>query len=150
MREIQFRAWHKKESKMCEIGTIRVGIGAFLIGVLPAKDEVLPDLRAVVVSPKEGRFCNKEEFELMQYTGLNDKNGKERYFDDIVKITWRKDTDSYLQQGDDYIEKEFIARIVWHIDRIVYVLANRKKLNCPSDVQVEVIGNIYENPELLK
>ena len=129
MKQVKFRAWEKNSKEMIDVYDID-----FVGGMINSNTA----------------WRGLEEVELMQYTGLNDKNGKERYFDHIVKITWRKDTDSYLQQGDDYIEKEFIARIVWHIDRIVYVLANRKKLNCPSDVQVEVIGNIYENPELLK
>ena len=129
MKQVKFRAWEKNSKEMIDVYDID-----FVGGMINSNTA----------------WRGLEEVELMQYTGLNDKNGKERYFDDIVKITWRKDTDSYLQQGDDYIEKEFIARIVWHIDRIVYVLANRKKLNCPSDAQFEIIGNIYENPELLK
>ena len=129
MKQVKFRAWEKKFKEMIEVYDIDFAGGIINFNTA---------------------WRGLEEVELMQYTGLKDKNGKERYFDDIVKITWRKDTDSYLQQGDDYIEKEFIARIDWHIDRIVYVLANGKKLNCPSDAQFEIIGNIYENPELLK
>ena len=129
MKQVKFRAWEKKFKEMIEVYDIDFAGGIINFNTA---------------------WRGLEEVELMQYTGLKDKNGKERYFDDIVKITWRKDTDSYLQQGDDYIEKEFIARIDWYIDRIVYVLANGKKLNCPSDAQFEIIGNIYENPGLLK
>ena len=110
MKQVKFRAWEKKFKEMIEVYDIDFAGGIINFNTA---------------------WRGLEEVELMQYTGLKDKNGKERYFDDIVKITWRKDTDSYLQQGDDYIEKEFIARIDWHIDRIVYVLANGKKLNCP-------------------
>ena len=133
MKQIKFRAWDSISKQL----------------FIP--DGILKDGRSFLITDQKSIMAyDLDKFPLMQYTGLKDKNGKEIYFDDIVKITWRKDTDSYLQQGDDYIEKEFIARIDWHIDRIVYVLANGKKLNCPSDAQFEVIGNIYENPELLE
>ena len=129
MKQVKFRAWEKKIKEMIEVYDIDFAGGIINFNTA---------------------WRGLEEVELMQYTGLKDKNGKEKYFDDIVKITWRKDTDSYLQQGDDHIEKEFIARIDWNVDRIVYRLANGKILSFPSNAKFEVIGNIYENPELLK
>ena len=83
MKQVKFRAWEKSSKEMIEVYDIDFAGGIINFNTA---------------------WRGLEEVELMQYTGLKDKNGKERYFDDIVKITWRKDTDSYLQQGDDYIE----------------------------------------------
>jgi len=72
--------------------------------------------------------CN---WKLMQFTGLKDKNGKEIYEGDIVSAFGRtsavKFHDGYFDCGIDYIESQ--------------------SLNVDS---YEIIGNIYENPELLK
>lgn len=78
-----------------------------------------------------------EDEDLMQFTGVLDKNGKEIYEGDIIK--------SYDQIGDVYFERgRFVVRgfYLTHLDE-------------PSDafgeglVTLEVIGSIYENPELL-
>lgn len=78
---------------------------------------------------------------LGQYTGLKDKNGKEIYEGDIVKNAWphpyfieySKDWGAYMT-----VEKHGLNDSQAEYD----YLSNRK--------DVEIIGNIYENPELLK
>lgn len=76
------------------------------------------------------------ETHLMQFTGLKDKNGKEIYEGDIVS---------------DGFEK---AIITWFKDECQFLAFNKHELSGFNDPQVlgewaEVIGNIYENPELL-
>lgn len=63
----------------------------------------------------------------LQFTGLHDKNGKEIYEGDIVCIF---DTRKYL--------------VEWNYESHEWTLHNRSM----SD-QLEIIGNIHENPELL-
>lgn len=90
---------------------------------------------------------------LGQYTGLRDKNGVEIYEGDIVRL--------FCDCGGYYIEPRWVnAIIVWDEDlygweisfehiRVGYseCIGNFKY---DYDAQIEVIGNIYDNPELLE
>lgn len=87
---------------------------------------------------------------LMQFIGLKDKNGKEIYEEDIVK---RHFAGVYSKTGDGkdvedkdwWDEKPVVANIqsgIWHKPNDYWVWQ--------EIVEFEVIGNIYENPELLK
>ena len=82
-----------------------------------------------------------DEVELMQSTGLRDKNGKEIFEGDILDYKGRK------------------ALVRWHgsyasfIYRFVDELQNRKTEWKPlylAYMKCEIIGNIYENPEFLE
>jgi len=95
------------------------------------------DGKAVILFSKyEGR---KYDIPVMQYTGLKDKNGTEIYEGDIVEITDGLDKCNYKVE---WIEK--MCR--FGIDGLMVSLY---KLINEYDGFV-VIGNIYENPELLK
>jgi hypothetical protein len=76
-------------------------------------------------------FAHIEDYqwELMQYTGLKDKNGKEIYEGDIVR------------QG------ETITSIIWESPGFIM---EKPTLVSEKIKPIEIIGNIYENPELLK
>jgi uncharacterized phage protein (TIGR01671 family) len=127
MREIKFRAFLKKEKLMCEVlewihnGRIKVSIqdsGGFLI--------------------------QPEDFELMQYTGLKDKNGKEIYEEDIVKfeMTREKLIDHPVMTAFENETAIYQGAVKWEeYGWRPFIDGEVKKL--------EVIGNIYENPELL-
>jgi uncharacterized phage protein (TIGR01671 family) len=128
-RETKFRAWLKAESKMCEVGLIRFGVGAFLLGAEPGSDIISSDGKFKAKAPDSGRFVNNEEFELMQFTGLKDKNGKEIYESDILEYPHR-------EVNDD--------RVVTFIDGGFMLTHINGQRFWPYDN--EVIGNIYENP----
>lgn len=136
MREIKFRAWHKEIKRM---------------GIV----EVLSQHAAWVCGEHINFDYPLFELELMQYTGINDKNGREIYEGDIVVqygIDWDKiDLDS--MEYEDYPQKVVMTDVV-SLERFRYWLKNEKwgyegeELIDPEEC--EVIGNIYENPELLE
>lgn len=114
MREIKFRAWDKKNKKM------------------------LIDFISIFNDTCEfDAHCDEEDLELMQYTGLKDKNGKgkEIYEGDLVK------------------SDEWVFEVVWdEAGAWKYELRSNNwspKMGVVLTI-AEVIGNIYENPELLK
>lgn len=83
----------------------------------------------------DSNFCGRI---VEQYTGLKDKNGKEIYEGDIVVNT-------YYDDGEMYI-------ILWVDDSVAFgmeSLDDMELYKLPLE-SLEVIGNIHENPELLK
>ena len=92
-----------------------------------------------------GGICESDCFDfkdviLMQSTGLKDKNGKEVFIGDIIKCT----------RGclhEVYIEKEYGATFIGGMPA-VYLKGLGEGYAWTGDE--EIIGNIYENPELLE
>lgn len=85
---------------------------------------------------------------LMQYTGLLDKNGKEIYEGDIVKLEENMaDTDLFFIRFENSWGGQYKAFIIKNgkIDK-TWALDN----DFDRYWEGEVIGNIYENPNLLK
>ncbi len=127
MREIKFRVWDKVDKQM--------------------KIPVLIDfeMESVRVLCGSGYAVRKfDEIEFLQYTGLKDKNGKEIYYGDIVR------RESLFSEDNLY---EIYKIVVWNygfyaIRRKDGSMLTMSDLFWVSDI--EVIGNIYENPELLE
>lgn len=138
MREIKFRAWIKKESRMAEVQNLGQN----------GKSIVVDD------SDMDGtynRHFGSNKYELMQYTGLKDENEKEIYEGDIVSIP--------SAQVRDFTDDTPTQRIIkWNDEDCqftFYKLDGKKQTSgwCFRQQilnQSEIIGNIYENPELLK
>ena len=98
--------------------------------------------------------------EPQQYTGLNDKNGKEVYEGDIVKIK-RWYLRPFINKREDieykHIEGETeIGQVIWGWNSQKFLVSyehiryDDSEDFDKSSPRVEVIGNIYDNPELLK
>ncbi|SHI43642.1 YopX family protein [Parasporobacterium paucivorans] len=79
-----------------------------------------------------------DEIELMQYTGLHDTNGKEIYEGDIVSIRF----------FDEQLET---MTVVWSEEAYGFRFrCEHNGLYHVSNTRMHVIGNIYENPELIQ
>lgn len=119
-REIKFRAWNKEKGLITNPLAMSTIISRFIREFRPSPTGF--GSRAEEVTP--------DEYKIMQYTGLKDKNGKECYEGDIVrykKPNWETGT---------YVPFEIKLPDFWK--------------SIEGDLSdCEIIGNKWENPELL-
>ena len=130
-REIKFRAWDKKDKEMYY--DIQKGI-EFTDLSHYTFDEFL--------GYPEG-MGDYHKWEVMQYTGLKDKNGKEIYEGDI----WGEERVGKTEEATGVVkfDKDMLAYIVNQTNGgWIYLHEYTSKFNRI------IIGNIYENKELLK
>jgi len=83
-------------------------------------------------------------YDWMQFTGLHDKNGKEIYEGDIIKNTYNGIKYEMVWKGSGFIGDERIKGMKRRADGHI------RLTEAEAEFGFEVIGNIYENPELLK
>ena len=137
MREIKFRAW---DNDYKEWITTRIGM------FIEDGDPIIYDRKAG--DEDQLVFYNRPErhIEIQQFTGLRDKSGKEIYEGDIVKTHFKEGFDRL----DSWPEKDEIGVITIpdNLFESAYILCRRDK--CGIHRVSEVIGNIFENPELLE
>ena len=140
MRMIDFRAWDKKKSEILDV--MDIDFSGNKVGVCNVPKRLFKDGRLHTIHSIERDWS---EVELMQYTGLKDKNGVEIYEGDILKdeqterlwkISFRNHAhglyfESYYPTFDNAFTRDFNS-------------------NKWAGNYWEVIGNIYENPELLE
>jgi uncharacterized phage protein (TIGR01671 family) len=130
-REIKFRAWDRETSTMWQVEGIKFDHLGMGYEVMPPPDS------------EDIEWLSEEEVSVMQFTGLKDKNGREIYEGDLFPCIYTRDgcthTSEVVYQG------------------YAFQLKRHGECQQPSVYQSlsdmtrsEGIGNIYENPELLK
>ena len=126
----KFRAWDKISKKMFPVTMIDFGQSYMMI-------EEINEL-----------LCKRDfdEIEIIQSTGLFDKNGKEIYEGDIVRFS-------------DCDDDVYITPVVWDKNYACFGVSFSGGYPISFDYleefytelkDIEVVGNIYENPELLE
>ena len=119
MRVIKFRAWDKEIEKMYPVLEI---------------DFVEEWVR--MYSKITGRHCNHlDDLVLMQFTGLEDKNGIEIYEGDI--LSWDNNVIAKVYYADDLAMFRCSVKGTEEFDLFAF------------NQEASIIGNIYENKELL-
>ncbi len=131
----KFRAWLKKEKRIVETDDLLC---------IDYENEEIVTQKIYFESglPVERDVDNYDfdEIELMQSTGLFDRNGKEVFVGDIIKCTRGCPHEVYL-------EKEYGGTYIGGMPAI-YLKGLREGYAWTE--HEEIIGNIYENPELLE
>lgn len=128
MREIKFRAWVLKDE----------GLDGLMENTMEYDVESFHD---PLYEYKRGNII------LMQYTGLKDKNGKEIYEGDILDLSLSDDSVlrcEVIYEAPSFCRKWYNANTIRLRQREIEPLAWN------THIVYEVIGNIYENPELVK
>ena len=121
MRDIKFRVWDNERNAMFNSKSVDIDF-------FEGKIEITSD----TIRYDEVYTDEIKDFELMQYVGCKDKNNKEIYEGDIVKT------------------KEHIGQIIY--SKGMFFIDVKEDFYLPIynvSEFMEVIGNIYENPELL-
>ena len=131
MREAKYRAWHKDAKIMFDVN-----------GMSPT-----------AVEEKRGGMnfvYSRGDVVLMQYTGLKDRSGTDIYEGDIVKA---QDPYPHIEKGYKY----YICEVMF-TEGATFLL--RRRYDCYGTIkteyfsvcimEVEVIGNIFENSEMLE
>jgi uncharacterized phage protein (TIGR01671 family) len=148
-REIKFRAWNTEMNHMVfpslEFGR-EIWPCTYKRIIKSETNENGDTVQLILEMVSVDHILQSPEFEVMQFTGLLDKSGKEIYEGDIVfnhAEEGRSNSNTIIWDNDRYVIEQLSAQDD-EIDGIGIYL----ELYLYNE-DIEVIGNIYENPELL-
>jgi uncharacterized phage protein (TIGR01671 family) len=128
VREIKFRAWNKKHKIMSQSFSFSSFDG-----------NVFCDWAAIT----NDELWHSKDMDIMQYTGLKDKNGKKVFEGDIIGYSDKKGIVRFTEYDDNECHRVF--------RHFGYLVNNDTLPDVVDELENgSVIGNIYENPEIMK
>lgn len=133
----KFRVWHKKRKQMYEVLHLHTETwtnGGEWVTAKGFNIITQQDIH-IQIEPKDGV--------IMQCTGLKDKNGKLIYEGDIINIWCKNFTKNQISEVK-FCKERAAFTFDYNTDLCNIVPCTMEK------TEIEVIGNIYENPELLE
>jgi uncharacterized phage protein (TIGR01671 family) len=134
MRTIKFRAWDESIRRMCEVVSLDFRSNQARV-------------RWYESETKQGEYyelLHSDNLILMQFTGLVDKDGKEIYEGDIITI------------DSEFDKKHYKGNVYWNWKLGMFRMKSFDResffgvLLTQPHYEAKVIGNIFQNPELLK
>lgn len=132
----KFRAWDKKTETIQEVESISFKEKKLVIG------------QGNVAWFNSDYIRNFDDIELMQSTGLKDKNGVEIFEGDVVIINVNNGFDRLFDEKSVIKESKFHYGLVCEL--VKFDAEHRIFNDLIFGYEYEVIGNIYENSELLE
>jgi uncharacterized phage protein (TIGR01671 family) len=134
MRQLKFRTWHTELGRYLKDNEFYINPDGSVYSEFESYNNKIRKTNYI-------ENFSRDDFDegyiiVEQYTGLKDKNGKEIYEGDIVEYDW------YIRNDKSYRVKEKVV-----FDDMGARLGNDRIRNCSN---VEVIGNIHENLDLLE
>lgn len=138
---IRYRAWDKEENLWIKISSL----GFDEEGEMWYLSPVMDDFNPVYYENELGKT-----WEIMQSTGLKDKNSVEIFEGDIVKVTGEDEEYSYNGVVKNYADEGYPAFDIEYPSEWHYESNALSAIMSGGHETIEIIGNIWENPELLE
>ena len=152
-REIKFRAWDSYSKSFYYLKVKDSPMGEIHL-------DTPQDIRGLMVQPK---VRMEQKLEWQQYSGLTDKHGREIYEGDVVRFTNYYNGKVY-EQGIGIVELgkfETVGETGWNGETVVGFYLCKAVISVSSHLgthsmslfnwdELEVIGNIHENPDLVE
>ena len=137
-RIIKFRAWDKEYAYMYQTA---YPFEHLVYVEMFDDDETFQRFKhkMQVVNGKYFYWIIAKDIELMQFTGLQDKNGKEIYEGDFLRVDWQ----------DSRYPVHTIGPVTWDTEESRWSLGEGGWAKHDAEGYMEVIGNVYETPGLL-
>lgn len=134
----KFRVWDKVNKYFIDPSYCYINANGILYGLLPFGRIEKPFL-----FDSKMTILNEEKYIKQFFTGVQDKNSKDMYDGDIINV----------QVGDMHLAT---AVVIWSYEscgfvmKCIYPIKDSIKLLCTRPHLIEIIGNIFETPELLE
>lgn len=150
MRETAYRLWDKRFKKMYPVSSLMWARNTEPQRRDPFSDKKTEYIEYVVCGGIW--YAAENGYELMQYIGLKDKNGVKIFKGDIIKKSYKN---GFCYLVIEYFKYTLVARLIKYMEyEYVIGLNYRDDLEFYDLYQIEnydlkIIGNKYENPELL-